>query len=1229
MQENDGSSSEEDNCTVVFQNHTRKDVKGEKNLSLLDFLAEGRSELSLSSTSLSTDMVIILGNSGCGKTTLTQMIAGDLTKLHTKKTENGQIVIEDEYDRISAVSTTSRTLVPEAVSSINGSIQYLDCPGFNDNRGALQDLAANYFTNQALNNIPRVKLLFLVKSDGVRAGDRNEFDSLAGHAVTFLKNPKLFESSIGLIVTKVYRNSGIGGKRLKDTHIKNGIVAFLQKYVSDKEDMLAAEQNEHRKLELTKKILFVRTLLQPTDNNGTKITFSVSPEKCGRLDSSEDVQQTKGRVARVIENLEFTPVGNVAENFGFTLGDNTKLAIINKYTAEVTTAVVNQFKGQLNEFIDWYETSFSQALNNTKHTREKLVVVWGHVDNLSLTENTDNPLTSAKELRSWFNDMGFSSGEALIEFMSEKLTYFEFFDRAVGHKTDRKSILWITSIKTVYTKLITQTNKAVIQLVSRINVEVEKDIRSFLSSIDTFVEGQFKGMNLSEIVNTVTNLYGGLNGPLSHANSVLLADNVTATLIPLGFQKPTITISNLQERENLLKLIKTTLSLKHLRGTSLVPPVSRIQEELFKQMNHRVFPLLSRISKDLEEDVPRFASSIEDFLKEKFKSMDTTEISEIITSLYSGLRTSQAPGTIITILDNLMRTLRRLGFPEPTHITSKVYEWEKLSNLIRGNGNNVMSKEPPLMSIAGQLTDKLYKQKDQQVIQLASRITKEIEDDITAFSTRFETFLENKFKLMNITEAVNTVSKLYTGLRTQSFTDITSFFNNIMPVLQSFGFQSLTTMASRTRQREDLLKEIKRRNVHVAGLSEISPALPANQLEDKLYRLKNWYEFNLDAERALGSYSFQKLALKKPANLKMSWVEFLESEAKVVVPTEIAEIGNSFRSRNSAHFDSLYTVMEAAFDPMRTQCFLDDTNEVTLLTTGRNVVLTKVLSEKYRLSCQSPKSVEIYSTEKLFIDTNIRAKGEKMNVVFVAPYWEVVDNAHIVDLSGTNGADPSIRKSHNGIMSYNQELRNGGNGLAGIPGGPGGNFLGIFNKIANSSLLRIDTGGGDGGRGMDGGDGAVGMDGYTISTKEHHFSGWTLLGASSSTKGWRPTSGGAGGNGGNGGVGGRGGISGSVTFYPNGQGHITVSKENGRKGEDGWGGQRAYGGKGASGKICEQNRFIGIQVARKCRWPTENDGLRGENGVTGGSYFSYRDPNLPKTSYSTIYAKYYQGCLIR
>ncbi|ODM87042.1 Type IV secretion system protein PtlH [Orchesella cincta] len=210
--------------------------------------------------------ILVMGNTGSGKTTLTQILSGNLSQLHAVMTHTHKLVIIDDNNRIGLPTTKSKTLVPEYVVNPENNISFYDCPGFDDNRGAEKDIAAMYFVNSITEHINKVKFLFVVTHSSVIPGnDRLNFDLLVTHASSKVNSFSEF------------------GMRLDDDQILDGVVGFMRQYtVTLKEDLHHCRTDDPKREILSRKMQFVEALLDHDDDEDfPRIWFIRHVPECG------------------------------------------------------------------------------------------------------------------------------------------------------------------------------------------------------------------------------------------------------------------------------------------------------------------------------------------------------------------------------------------------------------------------------------------------------------------------------------------------------------------------------------------------------------------------------------------------------------------------------------------------------------------------------------------------------------------------------------------------------------------------------------------------------------------------------------------------------------------------------------------------------------------------------------------------------------------------------------
>lgn len=405
--------------------------------------------------------MLILGNTGSGKTTITQILSGNLDSLHAVLTQSDRLVIIDDNFKISGPSTTSKTLIPELVvveeddEDGNNSTEprmFYDCPGFDDTRGPEQDLAANFFMNHVVRRkVNQIKMLFLVIHSSVKLGnDRLDFDLLATHATKFVKDLSKYRNSIGLVVTKV-NSYNARGRYIPDKTILREIVEFLEYYTDSLQGKLNTPQlsQEERAL-IENKIKFVEILLEKNKRGDVfKISFSRDPEKCGPLSESMAVAQTRTRVQAMYENqLEFT-VANFSD-FGYTLKDSTTLSI-RRVSQNINREIAASIDKLTTHFDKWMETE--KCTGPSSRSLDKMVKIFesAHSEFTKLKESMESLNTNSSidvvEITKLFSralrKVGYHVSYRFEQFMERQQTYIEFFE------ADDSSKIWETWMEAV------------------------------------------------------------------------------------------------------------------------------------------------------------------------------------------------------------------------------------------------------------------------------------------------------------------------------------------------------------------------------------------------------------------------------------------------------------------------------------------------------------------------------------------------------------------------------------------------------------------------------------------------------------------------------------------------------------------------------------------------------------------------------------------------------------
>ena len=128
------------------------------------------------------DAVIILGNTGAGKSTFINYLAGCQLEVKWDDDHDGVLVVKSRAlggprDEVMPIGHMgSKTLMPH-VASVDGRV-YCDCPGFSDNRGVEINIANAVNIKQALTRAKSLRLAILVNYHSLDVDRGNSFRDL-------------------------------------------------------------------------------------------------------------------------------------------------------------------------------------------------------------------------------------------------------------------------------------------------------------------------------------------------------------------------------------------------------------------------------------------------------------------------------------------------------------------------------------------------------------------------------------------------------------------------------------------------------------------------------------------------------------------------------------------------------------------------------------------------------------------------------------------------------------------------------------------------------------------------------------------------------------------------------------------------------------------------------------------------------------------------------------------
>lgn len=456
------------------------------------------------------NVVLILGNTGSGKTTLTSLLSGVELEAKEVVPGSGEFVIVDEKDLISGKSTTvSKTEIPELMHDVVHKIAYYDCPGFNDSRGVEHDISVSYLIRKLIKFADSVKLVFAISFTSVRygVGDRRDFMDLAKHAINFAKNIERYRDGIALIVTKV-ENRYVKGNLVEDDKMIEAIAEFLKQAKIDLENInqqpdISTEDKEFNR----KKITFIDILLEKNQKDEyTKIGIMRLADDSGPVKDIELLQVEKTTIFKMINrNLKFVSKENT--DFGYTISEETKNRVHDKME-EMQDRLTNDVRSIGHEIYTFYLQQ-EKHISDLNVLKEKFSIAHQKLSEIEsndprvfvkLITNVANKLEIGITID---NSNQFWNHMECVDFINaiSKINFSNSFNVSVGLDDVKK---YLIESRNWYYFLIELHDK-----LSEYDVQQEKskiDVSQFLKSISENHETNSYIVELEQLLNGVINL---------------------------------------------------------------------------------------------------------------------------------------------------------------------------------------------------------------------------------------------------------------------------------------------------------------------------------------------------------------------------------------------------------------------------------------------------------------------------------------------------------------------------------------------------------------------------------------------------------------------------------------------------------------------------------------------------------------------------------------------------
>lgn len=324
------------------------------------------------------NVVLLLGNTGVGKSTLATLLT-NTTHLVSKGTpETGEFLLDDNHRISSDCTIESKTHVPELVIDSVNNTSYYDCPGFGDTRGLQYELAQTYFIRRILDYADSVKFVFIIDNGSVKkGGDRKNFPRLAKYATSIIQNFDKYTNGIALIITKVENtvimdeneDGDVTYKMVDDDTKKKSIVGFLEEI---KKNLHRSPSTENEAI-----IKFIDIISVKKNDKYEKIGLFRMPNKAGPVDKIPLLKGvTKKLVTIVDKNINY--IESDMNDFGFTLSAESMITVRDKYDEVFKNLNINVQK--LNDDIIQFHVNKEKHLIDIFET--KMLMKYGY-ENIS------------------------------------------------------------------------------------------------------------------------------------------------------------------------------------------------------------------------------------------------------------------------------------------------------------------------------------------------------------------------------------------------------------------------------------------------------------------------------------------------------------------------------------------------------------------------------------------------------------------------------------------------------------------------------------------------------------------------------------------------------------------------------------------------------------------------------------------------------------------------------
>lgn len=430
--------------------HDSTHISNESATRILSLLKAGEEKIDFKSH---RDVVLILGNTGSGKTTFTQFIAGDNNRMVSREVRKytGEFIISDFDNKISSNSTiTSKTTFPELFIDPETKIVYIDNPGFNDSRNEAYDITAAYFIKKVFDSVQNVKIVLITSYPSVRKGvNRTDFLQLLEHVTVLLKDIDKYVDSIALVTTKV-DNAFVMCKGVPELIPDYAIIENIADFVLEvRESLEQIYISEPKRLEdkafYKNAIKLLNALLTKKDSHYSRLGIFRRPNEPGIISQIQLLQNDKKKIINMVrQNIRYLPSENAF--IGYTISEKSR-NVIRDLVAEVNNNIITDVAVINVNLINYFCTLERDMLSHDFHTlRNHLKTASKALSNISSIEKSVSATEFIKCMSKIFDTVGVQVSKSHLHDIINLNKFLIFLQHISAKKYDSSVWKWIKEL---------------------------------------------------------------------------------------------------------------------------------------------------------------------------------------------------------------------------------------------------------------------------------------------------------------------------------------------------------------------------------------------------------------------------------------------------------------------------------------------------------------------------------------------------------------------------------------------------------------------------------------------------------------------------------------------------------------------------------------------------------------------------------------------------------------